>query len=322
MTLAQILQDLYRRTGYANPPGDTAITTRYTAFVNQVQRKILTTPGFGRLRDDTITFSSVANQAVYALPPAVAKIQHIADRTNTRPLDERSLTWLRSVDAGLTQIGGPSSAYVPRGIQQVAVQPTDASELFIKSTAAGDTGTAYLEGFRTGGYPITLSKVMTGVTAVSFSATIADLIEVTKLYLGTAAVGSVTLHEDSGAGTELARIPIGQLFARYQAIQLWPTPGSVVVYHVDYVRTIPDLIIPTDEPLVPEDFHDLLIEGALLKEWTKKDDLSRRQEAKQNYDDRLIDLRHWLLTNPDTTASLRPIHRGWSSLGPMYPNGS
>ncbi len=321
MTLSQIQLDLYRRLGYASTPA-TEVSTRLTAFANQTHRQILTRAGFSRLRDDTLTIASVATQALYTLPPAVGKILHISDRTNNRPLEERSLTWLRSVDPGLTSIGGPSDVYVPVGLQAVAVQPTAAAEIFIKSTAAGDTGTAYLEGIRTGGYPVTLSKVMTGVTAVSFSATIADLIEITKLYLSVAAVGTVTVHSVSGAGTELARIPIGSLFARYQGIQLWPTPGSAITYHVDYVRIIPELINPTDEPLLPDDFHYLLVDGALVKEFTKKDDLSRRQAAQNDFEEGIAALRHWLLANPDTVASLRRVPLRWSSLGPSYPAGS
>lgn len=322
MTLTAMLAELYRRTGYATSPAS-EITTRFTAFLNLAQRKLLTKPGFGRLRDDTTTFASAVSTSVYALPPSVAKIQSIQDRTNNRRLEEKSLTWLRGVDPGLTSTGGQPTVYIPLGYQQVAVQPSNASEIFIKSTSASDTNNAYLEGFRTGGYPIVIGPIaMTGVTAKTFSAAITDIVEITKVYLSAAAVGTVTVHEDSGVGTELARIPIGQLYARYQAIQLWPVPGAITTYHVDYVRTIPDMVNATDEPLLPEDFHYLLVEGALLKEWTKKDDLTRRNIAQADYDDGLRDLRRWLIVNPDTTASLRAVPVRFSQLGPSYPSGS
>lgn len=318
MTLSALLADLYDRTNYGTAPA-ASVTTRFTRWLNLVHRAILTQHWASRLRDDTLTFASVANQAVYALPPAVAKIEHVHDRTNRRPLAERDLGWLRQRDPGLSQIGGPAQVYIPRGIQPVAVQPSAAAEIFIVSTAAGDTNLAYLEGIRTGGYPVSLGPItMTGVTAKSFSTTITDLIEITKLYLSVAAVGTVTVHSVSGAGVELARIPIGQTFARYLGIQLWPTPSDVTTYHIDYVRVIPDLIVATDEPLLPADFHDLLVEGALLKEWTKKDD-TRRQAAQADYEAGLRDLRSWVLSNPDTVASLRRTHHSWSNLGPSYP---
>lgn len=320
MNYTQILQELYRRTGYSTTPA-VEITARLSSFVAITQRQILTAKGLEKLRDDTITFASVANQAVYALPPAVAKIQHIQDRLNFRHLAEMSLTWLRTVDPGLMSVGGPSDVYVPRGYQPVSVQPSNASEIFVKSTAAGDVFMAYLEGIRTGGYPVSLSKQMTGVTAVSLGSTFTDILEVTKFYLSQAAIGTVTLLEDSGVGTELARIPIGQTFGRYLAIQLWPTPTSAITYHVDYTRVIPDFVNGTDEPLVPEDFHWLLVEGALIKEWGKKDD-TRTRDARADFRTGVNDLRAWVNSNQDTTASLRRVPRAYSQLGPSYPSGS
>ena len=79
---------------------------------------------------------------------------------------------------------------------QVAVQPSNASKVYADSTAAGDTNTVYIEGFRTGGYPFTSSETMTGTTAVQVSA-YADIISLTKFYLSAAAVGPVTLVEDA-----------------------------------------------------------------------------------------------------------------------------
>jgi hypothetical protein len=124
------------------------------------------------------------------------------------------------------------------------------------------------------------------------------------------------------AGT-LATIPIGQQFARYMAIQLWPTPGSVITYHVDYTRVIPDMVNAADEPLLPEDFHDLLVEGALVKEWTKKDDGDRRAEAKRVFEAGERELQSWVQSNADTVASLRPAGLSrFSQLGASYPAGS
>jgi hypothetical protein len=119
----------------------------------------------------------------------------------------------------------------------------------------------------------------------------------------------------------MATIGAGHRFARYLAIQLWPTPGSVITYHVDYVRVIPELIIASDEPLLPEDFHWMLVEGALLKEWTKKDD-TRRQDAKAEFEEGLKGLRSWVNSNQDTVASLRRVPLRFSQLGPSYPAGS
>lgn len=122
-------------------------------------------------------------------------------------------------------------------------------------------------------------------------------------------------------GTQLAAIPAGQASATCLGIQLWPTPTTVITYALDYVRKIPEVVAGPDEPLLPEDFHWLLVEGALIKEWTKKDD-SRRMAALQDYDGGLRSLRSWVNSNQDTVASLRRIPQRISLLGPNYPSGS
>ena len=276
-------------------------------------------PGLDRLRDDTITFASVSARAQYGLPPAVQRVQSVTDRTNDRRLQLRSLDWIRAIDPGLDQSGTPE-AYAPIGVQAVALQPSDASEIFVDSTSASDTGTAYLEGIRTGGYPRTLSVTMNGVTAVSFAAAITDFVEITKFYISAAAVGAVTLHEDASGGTELARIPIGQTFSRYQGIQLWPTPSAAVTYYVDYMRNIPDMSVANDEPLLPEDFHWLLVEGALIKEWTKKDDLARRQAAQADYDRGLSDLKYAVTCPADFLPARSQTGERPSRFGAQFPS--
>jgi hypothetical protein len=314
--LTDIEADLYRRLGYASSPA-TDVTTRIRAFINQVHRQLLTLPGLEYLRDDTITFASVNAQARYGLPPSVARIKAITDRTNDRRITLATLDQLRNADPGLDANGTPAS-YVPIGWQAVSVQPSDASELFVDSTSASDTNTAYLEGIRTGGYPRVLSVTMTGTTAVTFSAAITDFIEVTKFYLSAAAVGTVTLHEDASGGTELARIPIGQTYARYVAIQLYPTPSAAVTYYVDYQRHIEDMSNANDEPLVPEDFHDLLVTGAERLEWRKKDD-SREANADAEFSYRMKQLKYWIHTNQDhLPVAGKPALSRTSRLGSQY----
>lgn len=317
MTYATILQELYRRLNYGSSPAS-EVTTRLAAFLNLTHRQILSVPGLDRLRDDTIPFASVSARAQYGLPPAVQRVQRLTDRTNDRRLQLRSLDWIRAIDPGLDQSGTPE-VYAPIGIQAVALQPSDASEIFVDSTAAGDTGTAYIEGIRTGGYFKALSVSMTGVTAVTFSASFADFIEITKFYISAAAVGTVTLHEDASGGTELARIPIGQTFSRYQGIQLWPTPSAAVTYYVDYMRNIPDMSVANDEPLLPEDFHWLLVEGSLIKEWTKKDDLNRREAAQADFDKGLSDLKYAVTCPAEFLPARSQQYARPSRFGANYP---
>lgn len=319
MTFGTILSDLYQRLGYATTPAS-EVTTRLKTFVNQAHRQLLSTPGLDALRDGTITFASVANQESYGLPPIIGTIQAVTEHTTNIRLVGMSRDELRAEDPGLVSTGTPS-AYVFNGQQAVAKQPSAAAEIFVKSTSASDTGTAYLEGVRTGGYPVSLSVTMTGTTAVSFGAAYTDLIEITKVYLSTAAVGTVTVHQTSGAGTELARIAIGQTFTRYQAIQLWPTPAAAITYYVDYMRIIPDLANTTDEPLLPNDFHWMLVEGALISEWAVKDD-DRRLVAERAYAKGLSDLKYRVACPPDYTPVSGGRVSGFSRLGGWFKSGA
>lgn len=317
MNLTAILAEMYRRTNSGAAP-DGTVTTRFTSFVNVTHRELLGIPGMDELRDGQITFASVASQAVYGLPPSISRIEAITDRTTQLRLRQRSLDDIRSSDPGLVQTGPPDS-WTPRGLQQVAIQPSAAAELFVKSASASDTAIiAYIEGVRTGGYPKALNVTLTGTTAVTFSAAFADFVEVNKFYLSTAAVGVVTLTQTSGAGAELARIQIGQTYARYLGIQLYPTPTSAITYFVDYVRTTPDMSIGSDEPLLPEDFHWLLVEGALLKEWVKRDD-DRRVDAERSYTRGVSHLKYFV----NCPADFLPVRSGRaperSRFGAFYP---
>lgn len=316
MNLSAILADCYRRTAASSsPPAD--VTTRLTAFVNTTHRQILGIPGLDILRDDTITFASVAAQSLYGLPPVIARIEAITDRTTSLRLNLGTLDDLRASDPGLVQTG-TSDAYVPRGMQQVAVQPTAATGLWIVSTSAADTTQSLkLETVRTGGYLYSAAATANGLTRVQVG-TLTDHIEVVKFYTSAVGVGDLKLYDAAVAGNLLATIPIGSTYARVLQIQLYPTPSAAITYYVDYVRTIPDLVNATDEPLVPEDFQYLLIEGALMKEWAKRDD-DRRSGAERAYREGLAALKYFVTCPPDFLPSRQGGLSTLSRFGAFFP---
>jgi len=289
MTRSDLLTKLARRTN-KNTTLDTATQNRLLDFLNERQRRILSLPGMQKLRETTLTIASVASQADYVLPNA-SRVRRIFETTNDRVLYELSPQDYRLVDPD-PQTGTPE-AFVWRGRQAVAVQPSNASELFIDSTSGSDTGTCYLEGVITGGYERSASVTMTGTTAVSLSSSITSWIRVDKLYLSAAAVGTVTLHEDASGGTELARIAIGSTTTDYWGFSLWPTPSGVITYTVDYDRAVTDLAQSNDEPVLPEDFHDLLLLGALQDEYQHMND-GRWQAAREEYETRMRQFRYWV----------------------------
>jgi len=314
MTLTDMLADLYRKLNYASTPSSDT-TIRLTAFLNEMHRRTLGLPGMEYLRQSQITFASVASTPQYSLPQDVARIIAIRDATNDLTLKGGSWGWYVGQEPDPTSTTGISSVWVPVGQVPYAAQPSDASTLYVDSTSASDTGTCYVEGVRTGGYPFASSVTMTGATAVQIG-TWTDIIGISKFYLSASAIGTVTLTEDAEAGTELARIPIGQTAARYLRIALWPTPSSVVTYTLDYLRQVTDFESPNDEPLLPQDFHWVIEAGAKMLEYEKTDD-RRYPAARAEYQQGIRDLK-WFVTQQ---ADGGPVG-GRSQLGAWYPAGS
>jgi hypothetical protein len=316
MTFSEILTDIYSRTNKPSSPEAETIA-RIKRFVNQRHRTLLSTPGIDQFRDSTSSFASVAGTARVALPQALTRINRIFETTNDRRLMEKDLDWLRTVDP--QQTSGTPIAYVPLGYQYVAAQPSDASQIWVKSSSASDVGTAYIQGIRTGGILGSSSVTMTGTTAVQIGS-FSDWIEITKFYVSSAAVGSITLHEDSGVGTELAQITIGRTRPYYFVILLWPTPSAVTTYYFDFTREILDLVNDTDEPYLPTDYHDLLSIGGRMDEYEKMDD-SRHATAKADYKTKYDSLQFFIHGRGSERLIPRSLSGrvGISDLGGWYP---
>ena len=318
MEFSAILSAAYDECNYASSPAS-AVVTRMKRFVNEGVRAILAEPGLGRLSDSDspYTFASVASTARYVVPEAVARILHISERTNDYALTAMDLATYRRIDPDAVSNTGTPTHYVPMGRVAVAAQPSDASQLFVKSTAAGDTGSAFLEGLRTAAiYSETIT--MTGVTAAGSAA--GTITEVTDFYLSAAAAGTITLHEDSGSGTELARINTGQKRPRYYGFYLWPTPAAAVTYYVDYRREVEDMANNTDEPPLPTDIHPILVAYAVAREMEKADHPERLAIAQNRYARLLSKLKYQTQTLSDEIPVLgRGALVGRSRLGPMYP---
>lgn len=321
MAFGAVLADVYRRCNLPVAPA-TADATRIKAFVNETHRELLTSPGLDRLRDDKTTFASVIGQSVYAPGQAIAKIKDIYDATtNYWRLRELSLDDLRTLDPGLTASGNPEY-WIPLGYQPVMTQPAAATGVWAVSSSASDTAqVVHLEGARTGNYPtVDQTATLTGTSRVQVGA-LTDLIAIDKFSLSAVAVGTVSLFSAALAGTELARIPIGFTQARNFVIQLYPIPAATLTYSLDYTREILDLAQDSDEPSLPQDFHDLLGKGARVKEYEFRAD-TRLSVAQQEYVKRRSDLFQWVQNPPD----YKPVPGGpkmrRSNLGGFYPSGT
>ena len=284
------------------------------------------------LLNDEVTFASVASTPQYSLPPVIARIKTVQETTNLITLGTKSESWYRANYPSPTAVTGIPTDWIDLGFVAFAKPPSDASELFVISSSAsdGNTKTAYLEGYITGGYPRSASAVMNGVTGVSFGATITSWIAITKFYVAlgaggtTTAAGNITLMEDSGAGTELARIPIGQDYARYRRIALSICPASAITYTVEFERDLTDLSIAGDEPFLPPRFHRLLATGARMHEYEKQQDTSRYLLAKTEFDRDVRKLKYWVYSQAVGSPNLRGADRRQrpSRLGGYFPAGT
>ncbi len=306
---------------------DSATQARIRAFANETQQEIVSEPGMETLLFDNVTFASVASTPEYSLPPVVARIIDVRETTNRTRLGMKSQDWYRTLYPSPTVITGISTDWVDLGFTAYALQPTAAAELFVKSSSASDTGAtnnAYLEGYITGGYARTSAAIpLNGVTGVSFGSAITTWIEITKFYLDFTPVGNITINQGSGAGTELARIPIGNTYSRYRRIALVVCPASVLTYTVEFERDVTDMSVANDQPVLPVRFHRLIAVGARAKEYEKQQDNQRMMAAKTEYQIGLRKAKHWLYSQSVGTPNLRGrLNDPPSRLGAWFESGT
>lgn len=321
MTVAQILTAVYDETLNSTSPSP-AVTTRLTRYINDGYRLILSEPALARLYDSDVpyTFASVASQTRYAFPSYLTTIKKIRETTNDITLNAMSLDQYRRIEPDPATVTGTPTHYVPMGVVGVATQPADASAIFVKSSSAADTTqTVTVRGIRSGSNVLFANAaLLTGTTAVQIGAA-PDLIEITDWSLSATAVGTVTLSEDSGVGATLSTIIAGSLKSAYFAIALWPTPAAAITYSVDYRRTIFDLTA-TDTPILPDDYHQMLVDYATMREFELKGDTERVLIAKQRFEKRLTRLKYqtqWVADELPVLNSRRRV--GHSRLGGQYP---
>lgn len=325
MTLSQILDRVCRRFGYLGTPLPQEITTRLTDYINESHRELCAMPGMDKLRDDVMAITAYTGIARTGLPPIVARINAITDRTNNVKLEQVPLRQLRIMDPAQRMIGGYPQRFAFIGRQAVYRQPGGstpaASGVWAASTAAGDTTPkVYVESVVTGGVPnmtLVAGTVLTGTARVQIG-TLTTHLEVTKFYVDVPCTGTVSLYDAAVAGNELAAIPIGHRNSRYQAVEWSPIQQQDTTEYVDFQRQITDLQDASDEPILPPDFHELLVLGASLREFKSTDD-SRYDQTLQEYERMKVALKNFVMNNGDRVSSLRPIRQPWSILGGNYP---
>lgn len=319
MTLSEIQATVYDTVGLAASP-DAVAVARLLRYTNMVYHRTMGLKGIGpKLRRSLQTFSTVANSPFATLPQSVVKIQPpITSRANNGWVDEMTLGDIRLRDPGLT-----SSSAIPYGYaiynmaDTVAADPSAAGQITAVSDAAGDTGasfTVYIEVVRTGGYWQIANVNLNGITPVNLGPV--DTIQVRKVYIKTAPVGNVTIKD--GAGNTLSVIPIGHTSARYTRLHMFPTPSTAAVLYADTELHIENLANPNDEPLIPEDFGQLLVHGTLAREYKKQGRLDMAGASETDMNRVISELRIWMASSHG--GSNTPAR--FSQLGGYYRDGS
>ncbi len=320
MTLQDLLADCYRRCQLSpTPPAN--VQELFRGFINDTQQELSGDPALGSLLRGQTSFTTAAAIAEYGLPPVVGRVLSIRDTTHRRTLRAESRDWYRTQVPSPAQWSGTPDRYVHLGPATVARQPSDASDLFVKSTSALDVQILRYEAVVTGGLVRNGEVTLTGTTAVSLG--VSTIESVTDWFLESDAAGTVTLLEDSGAGTELARIGIGTSRSTYQGIALAPTPSSALTYQVEYERVQSDLVIPDDSPAwLPEAFHRLLSAGARRRYWEDQNQATRYTQALTDFSTGLGRLKASVNNPPDYTLVPGTGRGGRSDLVGEYPAGT
>lgn len=327
MNLADIRTDLYDRLSLTTTP-PTAVSARLDRFINQTHKRILAKKGFTKLRRHVLTAACVANEPFMTLPQAMTRVIIVTDRVNRWPLDEISIQDSRRRDPGIAQlVSYPNAYYVDNFSSATARDPSAACQPFVVSDDAADGATkkVYIEGIITGGYFRSASIAMNGLTPVAVDA-LATWVYIQKFYFqntaGTTAspTGNVTLTEGSG-GNELARLGPGRSYGRYTRLGLYGTPTQANTYYVDGDLHVSDMAQADDEPLIPEDWHPMIVSGALAMEYRKRERLDLMGAEMREFKEMEDGLKLYLASqsgvarNPQTPAL-------FSQLGPNFPAGS
>src|SRR5205823_1084911 len=88
-------------------------------------------------------------------------------------------------------------------------------------------------------------------------------------------------------------------------VRTYPVVGSIVVY---YLKVPADLSGGTDVPIIPARFHNLIVDGAVIRAYEDQDNFQAVQALRQEWTGRLENMRSVLMTesvlpDPDDQAS-------------------
>lgn len=318
MLLSFIRAECYQRLNFGTTP-TTDVVTRIDSFINSAIREILSDPIISKLRNDTVPLVTNANDSMFAAPQAVVSIDRIVDRGNQFELDETDQAWIRSQDPGRLVSGTTPTNYAIVGYNKpVAKQPATSSQIYVQSTAGGDTTqTAYIEVVTAQGYTRQMSVALAGLTPTAVGP--ANTTQILDFYLSAVPAGEVTITQGSG-GTELARVGISKYRAKYCVLEFFPQTSAAVTLYADVQWAITDLVNATDEPLIPDDYYEPIVHKVRAREYNKREKPALAKAAEMDAIPGVNHLKFYMHTRRSRSNQGRPSR--WSQLGPYYVSGS
>jgi len=317
MTLSQLLAAAFSDLGFqASPPTD--VVTRITRYVNEGYSAVMRTPGLQGLRLATLTVSSVAGQKFLQLGPAIQQIQRIVDQAHNVALRKMTDDEFRKSDPQELQTGTPWR-WVDMGFHPVAKQP-NGSSIWAVSTSASDTQSIGGAGVDLNGQYIPFGATLTGTTPVRLTTATLSVLTVCNLISGANGIVSLMDGTTTPGPNTLGTISQGATTTMYRSARLWPTASQSSPYTVDVIVPILTLVGQGDTPFIPDDFHDVLVEYARMREYERRDD-TRFGQATQYYQDSIKRLKDRVWNDPDYRPAARAfgVNGTPSNLGPDFP---
>lgn len=317
MRLATLLSEVYPEIGLDSSPGS-AMTTLITSYANRVHKELLSDPVFKKHRRRTLPFTAISGVAQCALPQAAVAIYGIVDRLNQNPLTPVDISWIRRQDPGQTQTSATPEAFAIVGFQQAAFrQPTAASQLYVKCSAAGVVGVSSRLIKAGDGYSTTATATTAGTTAQTLGST--DTISIEEFFSADVLAVEVQLYIGNPATTGVLAAVIGrEQRAKYTVIELFPVPTSAYTLYADVRLEIPTITDTSQEFLLPDEFSSAMIHGVRYYYFQKRKEWEAAKAAFADQE-RAINKMRYDTHKPDTSG---PDIRQGSQLGGWYPPGT
>jgi hypothetical protein len=283
MNLGEIVQNVNTELHPA-----TNIDTVIKRWANRAQKKFVSKAevDFTWLRLNDLTLTTVANQSEYVLSTLVdtSKIMTIRDPTRmwmVRIISEHEFQ--EKYPNPVMATSDPTVAYLS-GYSAVQAQPTSASTLSLVSSAS-DNSVVKIEGLNAAGVLIGEEITLNGTSAVT---SVNSYQKILGRSINGFLSGILTITSNAGAVT-VAVIGPRQRQGLHPKVILYPCPGTIKTLYYDATMLLPDMVNNNDTSLIPEKFHDAIEDYCLYRGYRHKKDLEMSQEAKQAFEERVMD---------------------------------